>query len=101
MPSVVIIYPTRKDTPMDASTTRMFTLPRVIALALITLLVAGLAYLRFAPDSSSVSVAEGACAGRSHLGTCDYPTDRVDAVSVADMRSVGVKRESSIGAGMR
>jgi pimeloyl-ACP methyl ester carboxylesterase len=27
--------------------------------------------------------------------------DRVDAVSAADMRSVGVKRESSIGAGMR
>jgi hypothetical protein len=38
---------------MTASTTRMFTLSRVIALALIALLVGGLAYLRFAPDSSS------------------------------------------------
>jgi hypothetical protein len=41
---------------MDASTTRLFTQSRVITLALITLLIAGLAYLRFAPNSSSVSV---------------------------------------------
>jgi pimeloyl-ACP methyl ester carboxylesterase len=60
---------------MDASTARMFTLPRVIALALITLLVAGLAYLRFAPDSSSVSVPEGAAAGDLILEPCDYPTE--------------------------
>ena len=44
---------------MDGSTTRMFTLSRVLALALIALLVAGLAYLRFAPESSSVSVPDG------------------------------------------
>jgi pimeloyl-ACP methyl ester carboxylesterase len=60
---------------MDTSTTRMFTLPRVIALALIALLVLGLAYLRFAPDSSSVSVPEGAKAGDLILEPCDYPTE--------------------------
>ena len=60
---------------MDTSTTRMFTLPRVIALALITLLVVGLAYLRFAPDPSSVSVPEGAKAGDLILEPCDYPTE--------------------------
>ena len=60
---------------MDASTTRMFTLSRVIALALIALLIAGLAYLRFAPDSSSVSVPEGAKAGDLILEACDYPTE--------------------------
>jgi hypothetical protein len=41
----------------------MFTQSRVIALALITPLIAGLAYLRYAPDSSPVSVPEGAKAG--------------------------------------
>jgi pimeloyl-ACP methyl ester carboxylesterase len=60
---------------MDASTTRMFTLPRVLALALIALLVAGLAYLRFAPDSSTVSVPEGARAGDPILEPCEYPTE--------------------------
>jgi pimeloyl-ACP methyl ester carboxylesterase len=60
---------------MDASTTRMFTQSRVIALALITLLVAGLAYLRFAPDPSSVSVPEGAKAGDLIMEPCDYPTE--------------------------
>ena len=40
---------------MDGSTTNVHAV-RVLALALITLLVAGLAYLRFAPDSSAVSV---------------------------------------------
>jgi pimeloyl-ACP methyl ester carboxylesterase len=60
---------------MDASTTRMFTRPRVAALALIALLVAGLAYLRLAPDSSSISVPEGAKAGDLILEPCDYPTE--------------------------
>ncbi|MGH3337577.1 MAG: hypothetical protein ACRDPL_01925, partial [Propionibacteriaceae bacterium] len=55
--------------------TRMFTRPRVAALALIALLVAGLAYLRFAPDSSSISVPEGAKAGDLILEPCDYPTE--------------------------
>ena len=60
---------------MDGSTTRMFTLSRVLALALIALLVAGLAYLRFAPDSSTVSVPEGAKAGDLVLEPCEYPTE--------------------------
>ena len=60
---------------MDASTTRMFTLTRVVALALIALLVGGLAYLRFAPDSSAVSVPEGAKAGDLILEPCEYPTE--------------------------
>jgi len=60
---------------MDGSTTRMFTLSRVLALALIALLVAGLAYLRSAPDSSTVSVPEGAKAGDLVLERCEYPTE--------------------------
>jgi pimeloyl-ACP methyl ester carboxylesterase len=60
---------------MDGSTTRMFTLSRVLALALIALLVAGLAYLRFAPDSSTVSVPEGAKAGDLVLEPCEYTTE--------------------------
>ena len=60
---------------MDTSTTRMFTLSRVIALGLIALLVAGLAYLRFAPDSGLVSVPEGAKAGDLILEPCEYPTE--------------------------
>jgi pimeloyl-ACP methyl ester carboxylesterase len=60
---------------MNASPTRMFTLSRVIALALIMLLVAGLAYLRFASDSRSVSVPEGARAGDLMLKPCEYATE--------------------------
>ena len=60
---------------MDASTTRMLTLSRVVALALIALLVAGLTYLRVAPDSGSVSVPEGAKAGDLILEPCDYATE--------------------------
>ena len=48
---------------MSASTTRIFTPARIVALALIVLLVAGLAYLRFAPGSEAVSVPKGAQAG--------------------------------------
>jgi hypothetical protein len=39
---------------MDA--TRTFTPARIVALALIAVVVAGLAYLRFAPDADPVSV---------------------------------------------
>ena len=60
---------------MDVSATRMFTLPRVTALALIALLVAGLAYLRFAPDSNSILVPEGAKAGDLTLEPCEHPTE--------------------------
>jgi len=60
---------------MDASTTRIFTLTRVVALALIVLLVGGLAYLRLAPGPSSISVPEGAKAGDLIMEPCDYPTE--------------------------
>jgi pimeloyl-ACP methyl ester carboxylesterase len=60
---------------MNASTTRMFTLSRVLALALIAVLISGLAYLRFAPDSDSVSVPEGAKAGDLILKPCEYATE--------------------------
>ena len=48
---------------------------RIVALALITLVAAGLAYLRFAPDAGSVSVPEGAKAGDLSLETCEYATE--------------------------
>ena len=60
---------------MDASTTRMLTLSRVLALALIALLVAGLVYLHFVPGSEAVSVPEGAQAGDLILEPCEYPTE--------------------------
>ena len=50
---------------MSASTTRIFTPARIVALALIVLLVAGLVYLRFAPGSEAVSVPEGRAGRRS------------------------------------
>ena len=48
---------------MDASTTRILTPARIVALAFIGLVVLGLGYLRFAPDGDSVSVPKGAKAG--------------------------------------
>jgi pimeloyl-ACP methyl ester carboxylesterase len=60
---------------MHASTTRTFTPARIVALALIALLVVGLGYLRFAPDSGSVSVPAGAEAGDLVLEDCDYATE--------------------------
>ena len=60
---------------MEAPTTRIFTPGRIVALVLIALLASGLAYLRFAPDSGSVSVPEGAKAGDLILDRCDYATE--------------------------
>ena len=60
---------------MSTSTTRRFTLSRVVTLGLIALLVAGLTYLRFAPGSGSISVPEGAKAGDLILQPCDYATE--------------------------
>src|SRR5918995_6939675 len=62
-------------TLMPAPNTRIFTPARIVALALIAILVGGLAYLRFAPDSGSVSVPEGAKAGDLILEPCDYATE--------------------------
>src|SRR5215207_6332645 len=55
--------------------TRIFTPARVIALALVALLVAGLVYLRFAPGASPVAVPEGASAGELILEPCEYATE--------------------------
>jgi pimeloyl-ACP methyl ester carboxylesterase len=61
--------------PTVAEKTRIVTPARIVALALITLLVAGLAYLRFVPGSGSVSVPEGAKPGDLILQPCDYATE--------------------------
>jgi pimeloyl-ACP methyl ester carboxylesterase len=61
---------------------RTFTPARIVALALIAILVGGLAYLRFAPDSDAVSVPEGAKAGDLILEQCDYATE--DGAYAAD-----------------
>ena len=55
---------------MNTPTTRSFTPARIVALALIALLVAGLAYLRFAPDAGRVSVPAGAHAGQLTSKPC-------------------------------
>ncbi len=60
---------------MTGSLTRMFTPLRVLALALIAILAAGLGYLHFSPDSGSVSVPAGAKAGDLIVKPCDYPTE--------------------------
>ena len=66
---------------MDVSTPRTFTSARIVALALIVVVVGGLAYLRFAPQPASASVPEGAKAGQIFLEPCSYPTEngRYDA----------------------
>jgi pimeloyl-ACP methyl ester carboxylesterase len=56
--------------------TRVFTSGRIVALALIGLVVLGLGYLRFAPDAGSVSVPKGAHAGQLTLHACKYGTDK-------------------------
>ena len=52
-----------------------FTRTRIVALALIAVTVAGLAYLRFAPDADPVSVPRGAMAGDLILEPCKYGTE--------------------------
>jgi pimeloyl-ACP methyl ester carboxylesterase len=61
---------------MDAPATRSFTSARIAALALIALAVLGLAYLRAASGSGSVSVPKGARAGQLMLHSCSYGTER-------------------------
>ena len=59
----------------SAPTTRAFTPGRIVALALIGLVVLGLGYLRFAPGDS-VSVPKGARAGQLTLHDCTYATEK-------------------------
>lgn len=60
---------------MDASTARILTPARIVALALIGLVVLGLGYLRFAPDGDSVSVPKGAKAGDLTFERCTYAAE--------------------------
>jgi pimeloyl-ACP methyl ester carboxylesterase len=60
---------------MTPATTRLFGPGRIVALALIALAIAGLAYLRFAPDADPVSVPKGAKAGDLILERCHYATE--------------------------
>ena len=57
---------------MEPPTTRLFSTARIVALALIALALAGLAYLRFSSGSSEVSVPQGAHAGQLTLHPCTY-----------------------------
>ena len=59
---------------MKPPTTRALTPARIVALVLIGLTIAGLAYLRFAPDDR-VSVPKGAQAGDLVLDPCTYATE--------------------------
>jgi pimeloyl-ACP methyl ester carboxylesterase len=56
-------------------TTRIFTPTRVVALALIAVLVTALVYVRFAPGAGLVAVPEGATAGDLILEPCEYATE--------------------------
>ncbi len=67
---------------MNTPITRILTPARIVALALITLLIGGLAYLRFALESAPVSVPEGAKAGQLTLEPCQYATE--DGALTAD-----------------
>jgi pimeloyl-ACP methyl ester carboxylesterase len=59
-----------------AEPTRVFTPGRIVALLLTAVTVAGLAYLRFAPDADSVAVPAAAKAGDLILERCDYATEK-------------------------
>ena len=55
---------------------RMLLRPtRVVALALIAVLVTGLVFVRFSPGAGPVVVPEGASAGDLILEPCEYPTE--------------------------
>ena len=60
---------------MGTPTTRIFIPARIVALALIAVLVGGLVFLRFASDDDSLSVPAGARAGDLLLERCEYATE--------------------------
>jgi pimeloyl-ACP methyl ester carboxylesterase len=60
---------------MNPPTTRVFTVSRIVALALIAAVVAGLGFLRFGTGSDTVSVPEGAKAGDVILERSTYATE--------------------------
>jgi pimeloyl-ACP methyl ester carboxylesterase len=53
----------------------MFTPARIVALALVGLLIGGLAYLHFAPAGGAIAVPKGAHAGQLSLHSCRYATE--------------------------
>ncbi len=66
----------------EKTSKRTFSTARIVALALIGVLVLGLAYLRLSPDSGAVSVPAGAHAGQLTLKSCNYTTE--NGTSAAD-----------------
>src|SRR5688572_13695205 len=66
---------TTKGQVMQAAPPRILGPGRIVALAVIALVVLGLAYLRFGSESDSVSVPAGAKAGDLILERCDYATE--------------------------
>jgi pimeloyl-ACP methyl ester carboxylesterase len=60
---------------MEPPKTKAFGPARIVALALIALVVLGLTSVHFATDNDSVSVPSGAHAGQLTLHQCDYPTE--------------------------
>ncbi|HEY1597224.1 MAG TPA: hypothetical protein VGF74_17630, partial [Thermoleophilaceae bacterium] len=60
---------------MEAPPNKPFRPARIVALALVAVAFAALGYIRFAPDSSSVSVPAGAHAGQLKLHPCTYHTE--------------------------
>jgi pimeloyl-ACP methyl ester carboxylesterase len=67
---------TTKGTAMEASQRRILGPGRVVAVALIALVVLGLGYLHFGSGSDPVSVPAGAKAGDLILEDCDYATEK-------------------------
>lgn len=60
---------------MESSTRRILGPPRVVALAVILVLVSGLAYLRFGMKAETVTVPDGAQVGDLVLEPCSFQTE--------------------------
>ena len=61
---------------MEAPTTTSLRPARIVALALVALELAGLAFLHFSSGAAAVSVPKGAHAGQLALHSCTYGTER-------------------------
>src|SRR4051812_28670422 len=75
---------------MEPSPRPLFSTARIVALALIALALAGLAFLRISSGSSTVSVPRGAPAGQLALHSCTYGTGGGD--SAADCGTLVVRK---------
>src|SRR5438034_10953283 len=65
-----------KGKAMEALRTKPFGPARIVALALLSLTVLGLAYLHFSAGNDAVSVPSGAHAGQLQLHACHYATEK-------------------------